>query len=378
MAKLIPRQHEIEKLQYLTSHFPVTAILGARQCGKSTLARQFPYSHYFDLENPLDEKQLENPQLALGRLSGLIVIDEIQRIPELFPLIRYLVDTDANKKFLILGSASRDLIRQGSETLAGRIAFMPLAGFRFGDLAEGDMRSHWLRGGLPSSFLADSNQSSFLWRSHYITTYLERDIPQLGISIPARTLRRFWTMISHYHGQLLNTSELAKSFGISGKTVSRYLDILEGTFMIRLLSPWFANISKRLVKSPKLFLKDSGIFHSLQAIESENNLLAHNKLGASWEGYILEEAGKILGQDNLYFYRTQNGAELDLFWQAHGKNMGLEVKYGDAPSFTPGMRNVMQDLELAHLWIVYPGDREYPVHEKATVLPAHLLGRIGE
>lgn len=355
--------------------FPVVAIVGPRQCGKSTLARTFDASHFFDLENPRDLVALEQPQLALEGLSGLIVIDEIQRAPDLFPLLRYLVDHRPEQRYLILGSASRDLLRQSSETLAGRIAYLELGGFGLRDLGRERWRELWLRGGMPRSVLASSDESSGLWRQQYIATFLERDIPQLGIQIPAATLRRFWTMVCHYHGQVLNHSELARSFGISDMTVRRYLEILEGTFMIRLLQPWHANLGKRLVKRPKLYLRDSGLFHSLLAIDTYPQLATHNKLGASWEGFALEAAIRAIGKrsEELLFWATHSGAEVDLFWQHAGKNQAAEVKYADAPRLTPSMRSALIDLELDHLWVLYPGDRSYPLAEKVTVLPLAQL-----
>ena len=356
--------------------FPVVAIVGPRQCGKSTLARTFDAAHFFDLENPRDLALLDQPQLALEGLSGLIVIDEIQRAPDLFPLLRYLVDHQPGQRYLILGSASRDLLSQSSETLAGRIAYHELGGFGLRDLDSGRWRELWLRGGMPRSVLASSDESSALWRQQYIATFLERDIPQLGIRIPAATLRRFWTMICHYHGQILNHSELARSFGISDMTVRRYLEILEGTFMIRLLQPWHVNLGKRLVKRPKLYLRDSGLFHSLLAIDSFPQLASHNKLGASWEGFALETASRAIGKrsEELSFWATHSGAEVDLFWQHGGKNLAVEVKYADAPRLTPSMKSALSDLELDHLWVLYPGDRRYPLADKVTVLPLAQVG----
>ncbi|MBM4083585.1 MAG: ATP-binding protein, partial [Planctomycetes bacterium] len=263
---LIRRAADERELARLIRLFPVTAILGPRQCGKTTLARGLKADHFFDLENPKDAAKLVQPQLALEDLRGIIVIDEFQRLPELFPLLRHLVDTRPAQKYVILGSASRDLVRQSSETLAGRIGFFHLGGFRLDDVGSENLRTLWLRGGLPRSYLAPSHAESHLWRENYVATFLERDIPQLGISIPAPTLRRFWVMLSHYHGQTLNYSELARSFGISDMTVRRYVDVLAGTFMVRLLPPWHVNISKRLVKSPKLYLRDSGLFHCLMSI----------------------------------------------------------------------------------------------------------------
>jgi uncharacterized protein len=368
---LIPRKIDLQKLEELLAQFPVTAILGPRQCGKTTLARQLAVDHFFDLENPRDLARLENPQLALEDLQGLIVIDEIQRSPELFPLLRYLTDTRSEQRYLILGSASRDLIKQSSESLAGRIAYYHLSGFRVDDVGGDHTRQLWLRGGFPRSYLADTDETSNRWRESFISTFLERDIPQLGFDIPASTLRRFWTMLSHYHGQLMNYAEFARSFGVSDMTVRRYIDLLEGTFMVRVLQPWHVNIGKRLVKSPKVYLKDAGIFHSLQSIETAEQLLSHNKLGASWEGFALECACQAIGESDreLYFWRTHAGAEVDLFWQNKGQNWGLECKFADAPRPTKSMRNAIADLELEHLWVVYPGGERYKIAEKATALP---------
>ncbi len=356
--------------------FPVTAILGPRQSGKTTLAHEFPADHFLDLENPRDAAMLAEPQLALEPLSGLIVIDEIQRAPELFPLLRYLVDTHHDQRYLILGSASRELIRQSSESLAGRVAYYELGGFRLGDVGAEHWRDLWLRGGLPPAYTASNEEVSYLWREQYVATFLERDIPQLGISIPAATLRRFWTMLCHYHGQMLNHSELARAFGVSDMTVRRYLDILEGTFMIRLLQPWHANIGKRLVKRPKLYVRDSGLLHTLLAIRSLRDLASHNKLGASWEGFALEAAARAIGKrrEELAFWATHSGAEVDLFWQEHGRNWAVEVKYADAPRLTPSMASAVKDLELTRLWVLYPGDQAYPLASAVSTLPLLGLG----
>jgi predicted AAA+ superfamily ATPase len=332
--------------------------------------------HYFDLENPRDAARLDQPQLALEDLTGLIVIDEIQRMPELFPLLRYLVDQGQNRRFVILGSASRDLIRQSSESLAGRIAYYYLSGFRLHDIGPENMKTLWLRGGLPSSFLSDSDEESYLWRNQYITTFLERDIPQLGITVPARTLRRFWLMLCHYHGQILNYAELGRSFGISDMTIRKYCDILEGTFMIRILQPWYANVGKRVVKRPKLYLRDSGLFHALLSIEKPEHIHASPKLGASWEGFALDCVCRALGKEDteLFFWHTHSGAELDLFWQSGGKNWGVEFKYEDAPRLTRSMQTVMDDLQLTGLWIVYPGKSSYALAKHIQVLPLSEIG----
>lgn len=369
--KMIERKIDFQNILKRISIFPVTAILCPRQCGKTTLAREFNYDHYFDLENPGDIARFDQPQLALEDLKGLIVIDEIQRLPDLFPLIRYLVDNNPAQKYLILGSASVDLIRQSSESLAGRIAYYHLGGFRMHDVSRANIKRLWIRGGLPNSYLPETNEQSMLWRENYITTFLERDIPQLGINIPAHTLRRFWTMLSHYHGQVINYSELARSFGISDMTARRYIDILAGTLMVRILLPWYVNIRKRLVKRPKIFLRDSGLFHSLMQIENLEQLYLHNKLGASWEGFALECICQSIGKIDqvFYFWGTHSGAEVDLFWQHGGKNWGVEFKYTDAPQLTKSMRSALENLELEHLWIVYPGKETYRLSGNVTALP---------
>jgi predicted AAA+ superfamily ATPase len=377
MTDKIDRPDDKAALTTLKAAFPVTAILGPRQSGKTTLAHEFPADHFLDLENPRDAAMLAEPQLALESLTGLIVIDEIRRSPELFPLLRYLVDTRPDQRYLILGSASRDLIRQSSESLAGRVAYHELGGFRLGDVGTGRWRDLWLRGGLPPAYTAPTVEASHLWREQYVAAFLERDIPQLGISIPASTLRRFWTMLCHYHGQMLNHSELARSFGVSDMTIRRYLDILEGTFMIRLLQPWYVNIGKRLVKRPKLYIRDSGLLHTLLAIRSIPDLASHNKLGASWEGFALESAARAIGKrpEELAFWATHSGAEVDLFWQEHGRNWAIVTKYADAPRLTPSMASAVKDLDLAHLWVLYPGDRAYPLATAVSALP---LAGVGE
>ena len=370
LMKLIARPIDRIRILKLLDTFPVTAILGARQCGKTTIARNINHDHYFDLENPIDMARLDHPQLALEDLDGLIIIDEIQRSPDLFPLIRYLVDNHPKQKYLILGSASRDLIRQSSETLAGRIAYYSLGGFSIQDVGAENFKALWIKGGFPDAFTPVHEESSILWRQNFITTFLERDIPQLGINIPARTLRRFWTMLSHYHGQIINYAELGRSFGISDMTVRKYIDILEGTFMLRVLQPWYVNTGKRLVKRPKIYLKDSGLFHTLMNIDNYEQLVSHPKLGASFEGFALESMCRQINKNDneLYFYSIHSGSELDLFWQGQGKNWGAEFKYTDAPRLTRSMKTVQNDLDLAHLWVVYPGKTTYRLAENITVL----------
>lgn len=368
---MIDRISEKNRILKAFRTFPVVALLGPRQCGKTTLAKQIPYDHFFDLENVRDLVRFDHPQLALENLSGTIVIDEVQRKPDLFPIIRYLVDHNPHQKYLILGSASRDLIRQGSESLAGRLAYLELSGFSLEEVSVEEKNKLWLRGSYPKSFLAEDEEASFLWRENYIRSFLERDIPQLGIQLPAETLRRFWMMLSHYHGQILNYSELAKSFGVSDMTVRKYIEILKGTFMVRLLTPWSNNTGKRIVKHPRLYLRDSGLFHSLQSIRHWNDLQTHPKLGASWESFAVDTCIKKigLGEEHFFFWSVHQGAEVDLFWKDRGKNWGVEVKYADAPKLTASMKTAVKELELDHLWIVYPGRETYPIDKKITVVP---------
>jgi hypothetical protein len=372
---MIYRTKDIETIHSLIDIFPVIAILGARQCGKTTLAKQIHYDHYFDLENPLDMSAMEHSQLVLQKLSGLVVIDEIQRKAELFPLLRYLVDNRNDVKFLILGSASRELIRQSSESLAGRIGYHYLGGLTLTDIGIDNVDRLWMQGAFPRAYTAENLKQAQTWLDNYITTFLERDIPQLGISIPAQTLRRFWMMLCHYHGQVMNYSEIAGSFGVSDHTIRKYLDILTGTFMVRTLEPWYVNIGKRLVKRPKIYLRDSGILHYLLSIHSMKDLLSHGKLGASWEGFALEVIAASLGKktNELFFWKIHSGAEVDLYWQEHGKNWAIEFKFADAPGLTDSMKTAIELLELEHLWIVYPGKKAYPLHEKCSAFPIHHI-----
>jgi uncharacterized protein len=354
---------------------PACAILGPRQVGKTTLAKMFleqdsPKNyHFFDLENPLDLARLESPMLTLSKLTDkLIVIDEIQRVPELFPVIRVLIDDKQKKqKFLILGSASRDLIRQSSETLAGRIGYMELMPFSL-DEVDHESGMLWLRGGFPISYLAKNDEDSFLWRQSYISTFLERDIPNLGFQIPPQQMRRFWLMLVHYHGQIFNTHELGKSLGISDHMVRKYLDILAGTFMVRILLPWHENIDKRQIKSPKIYFRDSGILHALIGIQTQAEMDAYPKMGSFWEGFALEEIIRQTGatSEECYFWGTQSSAELDLLIIKNGKRVGYEFKYCDAPKITPSMRIACQDLKLDHLYVVYPGGATFSLSEKIT------------
>lgn len=384
-------------LDAITNQFrvhEVCALLGPRQVGKTTLAKMyvkkyFPNdAYFFDLENPADLQRLENPMLALQSISQqLIVIDEIQRRPELFPVLRVLVDATRvpfdeasqkknvknKKQFLILGSASRDLIRQSSETLAGRIGYIELLPFSLSEVH--DIERLWLRGGFPNSYLAANDGDSYLWRQGYITTFLERDIPSLGFDIPAAQMRRFWLMLAHYHGQTFNASEIGRSLGVSDHTVRKYLDILAGTFMIRELVPWFENLQKRQVKSPKIYFRDSGILYGLIDLRTKEQLYQHPRLGAFWEGFALEEiiAACNASPEECYFWATQANAELDLLILKNNKRIGFEIKYADAPKITKSMRIALVDLKLDHLIVVYPGNQTYPLAENITAYGLEVL-----
>ena len=365
--------HQIER--YSKSH-PIVAILGPRQCGKTTLARQycksypsFSRSNYFDLESPADLERLKNPMLVLQNLTGLIVIDEVQRMPNLFPILRVLADNpDLNQQYLILGSASKELLKQSSESLAGRISYLELTPFNLSEAQKLD--ELWVRGGFPKSYLADTEEQSFDWRSFYIRTLLEHDIPNLGIQIPPETLQRFWSMLAHYHGNLFNASELGRSFGASDITIRKYLDILTGTFMIRQLQPYHANLKKRQVKSPKIYFRDSGLLHTLLKVKDRSELFSHPKLGASWEGFALEEV--IRAQKNVYqecyFWSTYSGAEVDLVLPLKQGLIGIEFKFSDAPKMTKSMQLALESLNLTMLYVLYPGEVDYPLSDQIRVM----------
>ncbi len=366
---MIPRKKHLQNIRSRLRENPVVALLGPRQTGKTTLAKEISCDLYLDLENPRDLARLEDPLTTFAPIRGLAVIDEIQRRPELFPVIRVLVDEKPGRRFLILGSASPNLIRQTSESLAGRISFYELDGFSLYELGYEKLLKLWVRGSFPRSFLARTEQASFRWRQDFVTTFLERDIPQLGIEIPSNTLRRFWTMLAHYHGQLLQYSELARSLGVSDMTIRRYLDILEGTYMVQVIRPWSENIGKRVVKQPKIYLSDSGILHTMMDINSIKELQSHPKIGASWEGFVLQQIGRLLRRKNrrVYFWRTHAGAELDFFWEDSGHRYGIEVKYSLAPGVTPSMRSSLIDLGLKRLMVVYPGKESYQLTPKIEV-----------
>ena len=371
---MISREKELLAIREGFDTHPVVSILGPRQCGKSTLARMFCAEQnivFFDLENPVDRRRLESPMQTLSTLKGLVVLDEIQRSPELFEILRVLADRpDHPARFLVLGSAAPSLLKGISESLAGRVTFVDLSGFSLSEVGGlSSLGRLWLRGGFPRSYLAASDSESFRWREDFVRTFLERDIPQLGITVPSGTLLRFWTMIAHYHGQVWNAAELARSLGASEPTARRYLDILAGAYMVRILPPWFENIGKRQVKSPKIYLRDSGILHTLMELPSLHALQGHPKLGASWEGFALEQLLGQIRSRQVYFWSTHGGAELDLFVLHNGKRYGFEFKYADAPGRTRSMHSALKDLNLAHLWVIYPGTQQYALDDKITVCP---------
>jgi uncharacterized protein len=374
------RSNFLKKIEAQFRIHSVCGLLGPRQVGKTTLAKLYAQNLnnviFFDLEDPYDLGRLEdNPMLTLEAIPNdyLIVIDEVQRRPELFPMLRVLVDKKP-RKFLILGSASRDLLRQSSETLAGRIGYIELTPFSITEVEN--QKQLWLRGGFPKSYLTGSDEDSYSWRQDYITTFMERDIPLLGFNVPPMQIRRLWMMLAHNHGNLLNMSEIGTSLGISVHLVRKYTDILAGTFMIRLLEPWFENISKRQVKTPKVYIRDSGILHALLSIKYEATLQVYPKLGASWEGFALEEIIKHYEArpGECFFWRTQSGAELDLLLIKGGKRIGFEIKYSDVPKVTQSMRIAVQDLKLDHLYIVCPQGAKYPIAENITALGLDHIG----
>lgn len=369
---MIDRPLYLEQLSVATRRSPITAMLGPRQAGKTTIAREFGrprQATFFDLESQPDVRRLTNPELVLGSIEGLIVIDEAQMMPELFSVLRVLVDRPDNRsRFLILGSASPKLVKSVSETLAGRVEFIELTGFNLSEIGTNRWDTLWVRGGFPRSFLAESEEDSMAWREGFIHTFLERDIPQLGITIAAPAMRRFWTMLAHYHGQTWNASTIARSMGLSDKTVNSYLDILTGTFMVRQLQPWYVNVSKRQVKAPKIYLRDTGLLHSLLTLSDWNSLLAHPRVGASWEGFALEQVLQTVKPSEAYFWATHGGAELDLLFFYQGRRYGVEAKFSEAPVVTRSMRTALTDLDLNHLWIVHPGPHSYPIEQNISVI----------
>lgn len=375
---MIPRPEAISRIEQNFRVQPVVGLLGPRQCGKTTLAKMFAQDRpgdFFDLEDPVALRRLTAPMTTLKKINGLVVIDEVQRRPDLFELLRVLVDRPDNPaRFLLLGSASPQLVKGVSESLAGRIGLVDLSGFDLSEIGRDNRDRLFLRGGFPRSFLSEDNIGSMTWRHNFIRTFLERDIPQLGINIPAETLRRFWTMVAHYHGQIWNAAEFARSLGTSENTARRYLDILSGAYMVRILPPWFENIKKRQVKAPKVYIRDSGILNALLQLPEMADLQGHPKAGAAWEGFALEQVVTAIGTRDAYFWATHAGAELDLMVMMGAKRHGFEFKYADAPGITRSMRTALKDLHLEHLWVIYPGSQSYPLDDAVTAIPlAHVF-----
>ena len=374
---LIPRTYHVSQIMSRMEQNPVVAIIGARQVGKTTITHEIATLikmpiHRFDLEDPEELARLNEPKLALKDLTGLVIIDEIQRKPELFPLLRVLADRDDKAaQFLILGSASPKLLKQSSESLAGRISYYSLNGFAVDEIDSKDELKLWIRGGFPRSYLASSEKESFAWRKDFIRTFLERDIPQLGFHIPAMTLHRFWNMLAHYHGQIWNGSELGRAFGMSHASVKRYVDLLTDALVVWQLKPWYQNMSKRQVKAPKVYIRDSGILHGLLGIESFLALEKHPKIGASWEGFVLSELLHQLKVEpsEAYFWATHAGAELDLLVFINGQPIGFEIKRTTSPKMTPSINNSLTDLKLDRLFVIHAGDHEFQIHEKVNAIP---------
>lgn len=381
---MIQRSRHQAELKRLIARFPVTGIVGVRQVGKTTLARAFAQSRknvtFFDLENPEDLARLQDPMLALKGLRGLVVIDEIQRLPELFPILRVLADRPRTPaRFLILGSASPELLRQGSESLAGRVYYHELPGLSLEEVGAKHYHNLWLRGGLPRSYLGRTLDESGQWRLGFIRTFLERDLPQLGIRIDAATLRRFWNMLAHYHGQVWNAAEFSRSFGVSDTTVRRYLDTLTSALVVRQLPPWHANVKKRQIKSPKVYLSDSGLLHSLLGLKTRRDLEGHPKVGASWEGFALEQTVQRLGArtDECYFWGSHGGGEIDLLVVRGKRRLGFEFKRSSAPRTTRSMKTAMADLGLSALTVIHAGERSFPIAPKIrAVALRHLTKEI--
>lgn len=371
---MIQRKTLEKQIRLALGRSRVVALIGPRQAGKTTLARKLVdlrSRNYFDLEDPDQLARLDEPKTALEPLKGLVVIDEVQRKPELFTLLRVLVDRrPLPAKFLILGSAGPGLLKQSSESLAGRIETVSMGGFSLDEVGVRQIEKHWLRGSFPPAYLARSEPDSMAWRKQFTQTFLERDIPQMGFRIPAQALKRFWSLLAHYHGQQWNASEPAVALGVSPPAVRHYLDILEGMLMIRTLTPWHENLGKRQIKSPKIYFRDSGILHLLLGIKTFRELESHPKKGASWEGYVLEEILKCKPDAEPYFWGTHNGAELDLLLLEGGKRMGFEIKYADAPRLTPSMRISMEALKLHRLTVLYPGEHSYPLADRIEVVSA--------
>jgi predicted AAA+ superfamily ATPase len=378
---VIRRVGRLQQLRQGLTRSPIVSILGPRQSGKTTLARAFARGRrvtFFDLENPADVARLAAPMTALEPLRGLVIIDEIQREPKLFEILRVLADRRANPaKFLILGSADPRLVRGVSESLAGRVGHVDITGFDLSEVGPARERRLWVRGGFPRSYLAKSDEASLAWRRDYIRDFLQRDLGELGVTIPAATLRRFWSMVAHYHGGIWNAAEFARSLGASENTARHYLDLLSSAWTVRQLLPWFENIGKRQVRSPKIYVQDSGLLHALLDLETYDQLLGHPKSGASWEGYAIEQVLSLLRVRDAYFWATHQGAELDLMITRGGKRYGFEMKLSDAPTLTKSMKIALEDLNLVRIYVVCPGATSYLLDERIEVVGIqHLPARL--
>lgn len=377
----IARRTLFQQIQHALARNPVTVLTGPRQTGKTTLAREFlaeDSPNYFDLEDPVSLARLEEPRTTLDPLKGLVVIDEVQRRPDLFPLVRVLVDRRKQPaRFLILGSASGDLLRQSSESLAGRMERIEIGGFTLAELGADSAQKLWRRGGFPLANLARSEHDSLAWRKQFIQTLLERDLPVWGVRVPAVALLRFWTMVAHYHGQIWNAAEPARALGVNPSTTRRYLDLLTDALVLRQLQPWHANLGKRQVKSPKVYVRDSGLLHQLLGLETEKALLSHPKLGASWEGFVIEQVLASEPHDEAWFWATHQGAEIDLLLRRGDQLLGVECKRADAPKLTPSIRIVLEDLRLARVAVVYPGATRYALGGRVEAVPLATLAEPG-
>ncbi|MDZ4178758.1 MAG: ATP-binding protein [Coriobacteriia bacterium] len=374
---MIGRPDILDSIQTALLRAPVVVLSGPRQCGKTTLARQLlsrDSVNYFDLEDPTSLARLDEPMTALGPLEGLVVIDEVQRRPDLFPILRVLVDREqSSARFLILGSASGELERQSSESLAGRIERIEIGGFSLREVGADEMDRLWYRGGFPRSFLAADDEDSSVWRDQFIQTLLERDMPQWGVTVPATALRRLWTIVAHYHGQTWNAAEAARTLDVSQPTIRRYLDLLTDAQVVRQLQPHYANLKTRQVKSPKVYVRDSGLLHRLLGINTERALVEHPKVGASWEGFALEQVLASERYDDATFWATHQGAEIDVLLHRNGARFGVECKRTDAPKLTPSIRIALQDLALERVAILYPGTRRYPLAKNVEAVPLREL-----
>ncbi|MHB8760887.1 MAG: ATP-binding protein [Coriobacteriia bacterium] len=374
---MIARTRILDSILSALRRAQVVVLSGPRQCGKTTLAREFlspDLLNYFDLENPTSLARLDEPMTALGTLEGLVVIDEVQRRPDLFPVLRVLVDRNPSPaRFLVLGSASGELERQSSESLAGRAERISIGGFTLAEVGADEQDRLWERGGFPRSFLAGVDTDSAVWRSQFVQTLLERDMPQWGVSVPAAALRRLWTIVAHYHGQTWNASDAARTLDVSQPMIKRYLDLLTDANVVRQLQPYHANLKKRQVKSPKVYVRDTGILHRLLGITGQKDLVEHPKVGASWEGFVIEQLLALERHEDVWFWATHQGAEMDLVIQREGRLLGVEIKRTDAPKITPSVRIALEDLGLERVAIVYPGTKRYPLASSVGAVPLQDL-----